>query len=132
MRISDWSSDVCSSDLSLQSDDAVGPLRVRLEVVAQTGLDIEEVRDQAAIENLDFRLLPLTFQDVFALGLEEELVVVGPDPALGIPGVEVLPLVVQPVFVLVELKEGIDMVVHLRGRRRQHGSAAWRERVGQY
>src|SRR3546814_12962001 len=91
MRISDWSSDVCSSDLSLQSDDAVGPLRVRLEVVAQTGLDIEEVRDQAAIENLDFRLLPLTFQDVFALGLEEELVVVGPDPALGIPGVEVLP-----------------------------------------
>src|SRR3546814_5201188 len=83
MRISDWSSDVCSSDLneqfvlrleadgdvpliadedggidleelrrqSLQSDDAVGPLRVRLEVVAQTGLDIEEVRDQAAIED---------------------------------------------------------------------------------
>src|SRR3546814_13026820 len=98
MRISDWSSDVCSSDLiqfcrrlqdqslgneqfvlrleadgdvpliadedggidleelrrqSLQSDDAVGPLRVRLEVVAQTGLDIAEVRDKEAIEHLE-------------------------------------------------------------------------------
>src|SRR3546814_12216569 len=119
MRISDWSSDVCSSDLiqfcrrlqdqslgneqfvlrleadgdvpliadedggidleelrrqSLQSDDAVGPLRVRLEVVAQTGLDIEEVRDQAAIENLDCRLVPLNFQDVFALRSAERRV----------------------------------------------------------
>src|SRR3546814_575111 len=117
MRISDWSSDVCSSDLgaepkllhflysdvqlgqrlqhqalsdeqlvfrlnarrdvalladeergidfeelrrqALQAEHRVGPLWVWLEIVAHADLRIEEVGDQAAVEQLDLRLLEL-------------------------------------------------------------------------
>src|SRR3546814_6932982 len=102
MRISDWSSDVCSSDL-------------------HADLCIEEFGDEAAVEQLHLRFLERAIQRLLALALEEELVVVGADPALGIPGIGMLAFVAQAIFVLVELEEGIDLVVQLgcgSGRRK--------------
>src|SRR3546814_9891184 len=103
MRISDWSSDVCSSDL-------------------HADLCIEEFGDEAAVEQLHLRFLERAIQRLLALALEEELVVVGADPALGIPGIGMLAFVAQAIFVLVELEEGIDLVVQLgcgSGRRKR-------------
>src|SRR3546814_12648633 len=49
MRISDWSSDVCSSDLGFEIDDALGlrPFRQRGEVAA---VGVERVRGHAALD----------------------------------------------------------------------------------
>src|SRR3546814_5100037 len=89
VRISDWSSDGCSSDLlrfeagrhvalladeerrvdleelrckTLQAEHGVGSLRIRLKVVAHADLRIEEVRDQAAVEQLHLRLFEWAVQ----------------------------------------------------------------------
>src|SRR3546814_7354699 len=82
---------------------------------------IEECGDAAAVGQLHRRFRERAIRRLLALALEEELVVVGADPALGIPGIGMLAFVAQTVFVLIELKEGIDLVVQLgcsSGRRK--------------
>src|SRR3546814_10145716 len=76
MRISDWSSDVCSSDLRLKAVGGVAPTycacRLRLLVAVDLGLQVvllAEPRDQ-----VELRFQPV---DVLFLGLED----VGEQPA---------------------------------------------------
>src|SRR3546814_19570276 len=111
----------------MQVEHGIGPLLIRLEVVAHADLCIEEFGDEAAVEQLHLRFLERAIQRLLALALEEELVVVGADPALGITGIGMLASVAPAIFVLVELEVGYDLGDQLgaaSGRSKNGPSAA--------
>src|SRR3546814_16616670 len=69
MRISDWSSDVCSSDLRVFSDDPLplaalrsvdGQVKLAVERLRVAGLELTEVQAVAALQGGDLAVAPLT------------------------------------------------------------------------
>src|SRR3546814_3654027 len=92
MRISDWSSDVCSSDLlepiggkAVHAHHRIGPLRTGANVVADAGLQVEPGIDRPAVKRLHFRPFQRAAEIALPLRLEGEAVEVAADPAFPFP-----------------------------------------------
>src|SRR3546814_869571 len=86
---------------TLQSQDQMPAFRIRPEVVAEAGLDVEPRRDGAAPTRLHLGFLELLAKTALALGLDPQLVDVAAIPALRIPEIAV-PAIMDTCFELVD------------------------------
>src|SRR3546814_12394286 len=115
MRISDWSSDVCSSDLAQRAVLVLGQRAQAFHPVAVVGIDqAVALQQRGAMDVAADDAVEAARARVVQAGLHEAL-----DVALGSTAAR-----------LEELRQRPVAAPELAGH--EHGSASWRERVCQY
>src|SRR3546814_16154157 len=83
MRISDWSSDVCSSDL--KADRRISAVGTRPEILPDARLRVEIGSNGAAVEDLRLDGFDALVKDGLAFALEREPVDVAAIPSFAFP-----------------------------------------------
>src|SRR3546814_8888089 len=77
---------------ALDTHDKMRSIRVRPEIMSDTGLEIEPRVDRTAVEGLELGLLGRMAELAFALPFQPELVIVAAIPALDIPFISIAAL----------------------------------------